>query len=124
MPYYLIRHGREPAACFDLQRGDDDQRALELPTAAGSFSMVELSANSKEHAAWLLPVRTYFDLEGGAWKLVGLDRMPDRSSDVAVQRGDRPMITEQLLPFLKAEVITRNLVSWAIQSVLPSRPVW
>ena len=48
-----------------------------LPTAAGSFILVEISADSKEHEAWRRPVRTYFRLDGDGWKLVGLERMPD-----------------------------------------------
>ena len=57
-----------------------------LPTAADSFILVELSADSKEHEAWRLPIRTYFRLDADGWKLVGLERMPDRPAPVAVQR--------------------------------------
>ena len=57
-----------------------------LPTAAASFILVELSADSKEHEAWRLPIRTYFRLDADGWKLVGLERMPDRPANVAVQR--------------------------------------
>ncbi len=57
-----------------------------LPTAEGGFIMVEVSADSKEHEAWRRPIRTYFRLDGGAWKLVGLERMPDRPSDAGAQR--------------------------------------
>jgi hypothetical protein len=57
-----------------------------LPTAAGSFILIELSANSREHEAWRRPIRTYFRLDADGWKLVGLDRLPDRRADVAAQR--------------------------------------
>ncbi len=57
-----------------------------LPTAEGTFIMVELSADSKEHESWRRPIRTYFRLDGGPWKLVGLERMPDRPSDGRAQR--------------------------------------
>jgi hypothetical protein len=60
-----------------------------LPTAAASFIMVELSADSKEHKAWQLPIRTYFRLDAGGWKLVGLERVPDRPANVAVKRAAR-----------------------------------
>jgi hypothetical protein len=59
---------------------------LNLPTAADSFILVEISANSQEHEAWRRPVRTYFRLDADGWKLVGLERMPDRPADAAVQR--------------------------------------
>jgi hypothetical protein len=60
-----------------------------LPTAADSFIMVELSADSKEHAAWRLPIRTYFRLDADGWKLVGLERLPDRPANVVVKRAAR-----------------------------------
>ena len=50
-----------------------------LPTAASSFILIELSADSREHEAWRRPIRTYFRLDADGWKLVGLDRMPDQS---------------------------------------------
>jgi hypothetical protein len=58
----------------------------DLPTAADSFILVEISADSKEHEAWRKPVRTFFRLDGDGWKLVGLERMPDRPADGVVQR--------------------------------------
>jgi hypothetical protein len=57
-----------------------------LPTAADSFILVELSADSREHAAWRRPIRTYFRLDADGWKLVGLERMPDRPAEAAAQR--------------------------------------
>jgi hypothetical protein len=57
-----------------------------LPTAADSFILVELSADSKEHEAWRRPIRTYFRLDADGWKLVGLERMPDRPADLGAQR--------------------------------------
>lgn len=47
-----------------------------LPTVDGAFIMVELSAMSTAHEAWRQPIRTYFHRDGGAWRLVGLERMP------------------------------------------------
>src|SRR4029453_17718707 len=47
-----------------------------LPTTPDSFIMVELSADSATHEAWRRPIRTYFRLGAGGWKLVGLERMP------------------------------------------------
>ena len=61
-----------------------------LPAAPGSFILVEISADSKEHKAWQRPVRTYFRLDADGWKLVGLERMPDLPADAgAHQRAAR-----------------------------------
>ena len=60
-----------------------------LPTAADSFILVELSADSKEHEAWQQPIRTYFRLDADGWKLVGLERMPDRPAPAAQLRAAR-----------------------------------
>jgi len=48
-----------------------------LPTAAGSFVAVDISAESKEHPTWKQPVRTVFRRAGDGWTLVGLERLPD-----------------------------------------------
>jgi hypothetical protein len=62
----------------------------DLPAAPGSFILVEISADSKEHKAWQRPVRTYFRLDADGWKLVGLERMTDRPADAgAHQRAAR-----------------------------------
>ena len=52
-----------------------------LPTAPGSFILVDISADSKEHPTWQRPIRTYFRRDADGWKLVGLERMPDRPAD-------------------------------------------
>jgi hypothetical protein len=59
---------------------------VDLPTAADSFILVELSADSWEYEAWRRPIRTYFRLDADGWKLVGLERMPDRPAEAAAQR--------------------------------------
>jgi hypothetical protein len=59
---------------------------VSLPTGAGSYVLVELSADSKAHGAWGRPIRSYFRREGDGWKLVGLERMPDRPADAVVER--------------------------------------
>ena len=59
---------------------------VSLRTAADSFILVELCADSKDHEAWRRPIRTYFRRDGDGWKLVGLERMPDGPTDVAEQR--------------------------------------
>jgi len=48
-----------------------------LPTAAGSFVGADISVESEGHQSWRKPVRVYFRRDGGGWKLVGLERMPE-----------------------------------------------
>jgi hypothetical protein len=54
-----------------------------LPTAAGSFVAVDISADSQPFPTWKRPIRTYFRRDGGGWKLVGLERLPDSASPAA-----------------------------------------
>jgi len=56
-----------------------------LPAATGSFILVEISADSKEYAAWQRPIRTYFRRQGDAWALVGLERTPDGPAAAAAR---------------------------------------
>ena len=51
-----------------------------LPTAAGSFVAVDISAESQEHPTWRRPIRTYFRRGGAGWTLVGLERLPESLS--------------------------------------------
>jgi hypothetical protein len=57
-----------------------------LPTAAGRFVEVDISANSREHASWQRPIRTHFRRDATGWKLVGLERMPDNPPQVLTRR--------------------------------------
>jgi hypothetical protein len=49
-----------------------------LPTADGAFVRVDIKAAGGAHPSWAEPVRGYFRRTGGAWKLVGFERMPDQ----------------------------------------------
>jgi hypothetical protein len=61
-----------------------------LPNATGSFVLVEISADSKEHPAWRRPLRTYYRRDADAWTLVGLERMPaPRATPAPLQRAAR-----------------------------------
>jgi hypothetical protein len=51
-----------------------------LPTAAGSYIEVDITADAQAYPTWKQPVRTFFRREGSGWKLVGFERMPDRPS--------------------------------------------
>jgi hypothetical protein len=50
-----------------------------LPTALDSIVAVDISAESTAHPSWKTPVQTYFRRTAGGWKLIGLERMPDRA---------------------------------------------
>ena len=47
-----------------------------LPTGDGEYIRVDVSATDAEHDAWKKPVHVYFRRAGGAWKWVGLERIP------------------------------------------------
>jgi len=47
-----------------------------LPSAAGTFIKVDVSAIDPPHESWKRPVSMYFRQTDGGWKLVGLERMP------------------------------------------------
>jgi hypothetical protein len=47
-----------------------------LPSSG--FVAVDIAADSDGYPTWKQPVRAYFRADGGTWKLVGLDRLPDR----------------------------------------------
>jgi hypothetical protein len=63
-----------------------------LPAGPGSFILVEISAESREYAAWKRPIRTYFRRQGAEWALVGLERTPDGPADAALRgvHGEQP----------------------------------
>jgi len=42
------------------------------------FVAVDVAADSDTYPTWKQPVRAYFSQNGGNWKLVGLDRLPDK----------------------------------------------
>jgi hypothetical protein len=49
-----------------------------LPTASGSFVAVDIAADIEAYPTWKQPVRAYFRQDGGSWKLVGLERQPEK----------------------------------------------
>jgi hypothetical protein len=66
-----------------------------LPASAGSFVLVEIAADSKDHAEWQRPIRTYFRRQADEWTLVGLERLPEgpanpsRGSVIAQRSGQQ-----------------------------------
>ena len=49
-----------------------------LPNSAGSFVAVDIAADSDGYPTWKEPVRAVFRCDGSVWKLVGLERLPDK----------------------------------------------
>jgi hypothetical protein len=48
-----------------------------LPSSG--FVAVDIAADSDAYPTWKQPVRAYFRQDGGSWKLVGFERMPDKT---------------------------------------------
>ena len=46
---------------------------------ASGFVAVDIAADSATYPTWKQPVRAYFRQDGGSWKLVGFERMPDQT---------------------------------------------
>jgi hypothetical protein len=57
-----------------------------LPSGAGSYIQVDISATSAAHPTWSRPIRTHFRRTAAGWTLVGLDRMPDAQPRTAPAR--------------------------------------
>ena len=54
-----------------------------LPSSG--FLAVDIAADSEAFPAWARPARAFFRRDGGAWKLVGLERLPDQMPAANVQ---------------------------------------
>jgi hypothetical protein len=52
-----------------------------MPAAVGSFVEVNISADNPAYPTWKQPIRTHFRRQGGGWKLVGLERLPETLPD-------------------------------------------
>ena len=48
-----------------------------LPTAAGSYIQVDISADLAAFPTWKQPIKTHFRRTAQGWQLVGLERMPE-----------------------------------------------
>jgi hypothetical protein len=49
-----------------------------LPTSPGAFVKIEIAAVGAPHEAWQQPLHVYFVRQQSGWKLIGLERLPDR----------------------------------------------
>ena len=59
-----------------------------LPSSG--FVAVDIAADTAAYPTWKQPVRAFFRRDGGAWKLVGLERMPDAPApDAAKKKASR-----------------------------------
>jgi len=60
---------------------------LPLPSGMPSsgFVAVDIAADSDTYPTWKQPVRAYFRQDGGGWKLVGFERLPDKAPGTNVQ---------------------------------------
>jgi hypothetical protein len=59
-----------------------------LPSSG--FVAVDIAADSETFPTWKQPVRAYFRQDGGSWKLVGFERMPDKTPAAgAAQKASR-----------------------------------
>jgi hypothetical protein len=50
-----------------------------LPTSPGAFVKIEMSAIGAPHESWERPLHVYFVRQQNGWKLIGLERLPDRT---------------------------------------------
>jgi hypothetical protein len=63
-----------------LSETKSDTTTIAAPAGLPSsgFVAVDIAADSAAYPVWKQPVRAYFRQDGGSWKLVGLDRLPDQ----------------------------------------------
>ena len=58
--------------------GRESRVSAPLPSTAGSFVRVQISAGTPEHPSWAVPVEAFFRRSADGWTLVGVDRLPSR----------------------------------------------
>jgi hypothetical protein len=56
---------------------------------ASGFVAVDIAADNAAYATWKQPVRAFFRRDGGSWKLVGLERMPDKDGTKTAANASR-----------------------------------
>ena len=60
------------------QERDDDDRGAERPAVERLRCRRHRRRQPTRYPTWKQPVRAYFRQDGGSWKLVGLDRLPEQ----------------------------------------------
>ena len=58
-----------------------------LPSSG--FVAVDIAADNAAYATWKQPVRVVFRRDGGAWTLVGLERLPDKPAAAAAAKASK-----------------------------------
>jgi len=61
-----------------------------LPNRSGEFVEIDLSAESDSHPSWQQPIHIFFRRVASGWKLVGLERLPERSPATSSAVRDNP----------------------------------
>ena len=64
---------------------------IEAPAGlpSGGFVAVDIAADSETYPTWKRPVRAYFRREGSGWKLVGFERLPEKTASSDSQVASR-----------------------------------
>ena len=93
---YRIAWSRFDNATEDMTRIADTQIVStrgaplrDLPTQAGAFIAIDISADSPANPSWAHPARSFFRRTDTGWRLVGLERMPDQPQASAPSPGKR-----------------------------------
>jgi hypothetical protein len=83
-----LRFDNTTGATTAISESKSDTTTIATPAGLPSsgFVAVDISAENAEHPAWKQPVRAYFRQEGGGWKLVGFERMPDKLPAAATEK--------------------------------------
>ena len=71
----------EPIGSQTLTASRRVQAPAGLPSAAGSFIRIQIAAWQPSIPSWAVPVDVYFRRDGAGWVLVGVDRLPEPSSN-------------------------------------------
>jgi hypothetical protein len=67
----------QPVGSATTSQSERLQAPSDLPRGDGTFVKVSVSAVEAPHGAWAKPVDVYFRRTTGAWKLVGVERLPE-----------------------------------------------
>jgi hypothetical protein len=59
-------------------KGDTTTIAAPAGLPSTGFVAVDIAADASAHPTWKQPVRAYFRRDGGSWKLVGFERLPEK----------------------------------------------
>jgi hypothetical protein len=69
----------QPIGAPTTAREERLQAPADLPQSDGSYVKASIAAVEGPHTSWATPVDVYFRRAGGAWQLVGVERLPNTS---------------------------------------------